>query len=188
MSGLSQSVAKVYAQALVEVGTEQKCLGEIYEDLHAILVIHGADPQIRAFFSSPHVSRYGKWEVIRRGFESSICRPVLGLLKVLMMKGRGEIFDNVVDQFDRFKDVHENRVHAYLTVASPLEDAFRQSLVKRLGEASGKNVELHERVEPSVLGGASLRVGDKVIDRTLKNRLEHLRKHLLEATASAPAE
>jgi len=183
MSGLTQPAAKVYAQALGEVGEDQDCLGEIYDDLHVILTVYDSEPQVRAFFASPHFGREGKWAVLREAFTGKVCQPVLGLLRLLVMKGRGALFDNVVAQFDRFKDEHENRVHAYLTVATPLEDAFRKALVKRLGDAAGKNVELHERVDPSMIGGAALRVGDKIIDRTLKNRLEHLKRHLLQAAA-----
>ena len=179
MSGITQSVAKVYAEALVQVGQEQQALGQIHDDLELAVGIYESEPWFREFFTSPRVDREEKWKAVRAAFEGKIGPQVLGLLKVLISKGREAALDNVYGQFERFKDEHENRLHAYVTVAETLDDSFRQGLVKRLSDASGKNVELHERVDPAVLGGAALRVGDKVIDRTLRSKLAALRKHLL---------
>lgn len=184
MSGITQSVAKVYAEALVQVGQEQKALGQIHDDLKLAVDIYDSEPWFREFFTSPRIDREEKWKAIRTAFEGKIGKQVLGLLNVLIMKGREAALDNVYGQFERFRDEHENRLHAYVTVASPMEDSFRDGLVKRLSTASGKNVELHERVDPTALGGAKLRVGDKVIDRTLKTRLTALREHLLNSSKS----
>jgi F-type H+-transporting ATPase subunit delta len=179
MSGITQSVAKVYAQALVQVGQDQQALGRIYDDLKVAQDIYASEIWFREFFTSPRIDRQEKWKAVRAAFEGRIGPQVLGLLKVLIMKGREAALDNVFGQYVRFKDEHENRLHAYVTVAAPLEERYRDELVKRLCTASGKNVDLHEHVDPGVIGGASLRVGDKVIDRTLRSRLDALRKHLL---------
>lgn len=183
MSGLSQAAAKVYAEALLMVGQEQNCLGEIFDDLHAIREAQGRDREVMHFFGSPEISQETKWKVLRATLEGKVCQPVLGLVHVLIYKGRGALFDNVVQQFDKFKDAHENRMHAYVTVASAMDDGYKADLVRRLSGESGKTVVLHEKVDPAVLGGAALRLGDKVIDRTLKTRLSALRKHLLDAAA-----
>lgn len=172
----------MYAQALAQIGQEQASYGAIYDDLQAVLKLYDEDRWFRGFYTSPRIDRDVKWPAVRAAFEGQVCRPVLGLLKVLIMKSREALYDNVVDQFERFKDMAENRTHAYLAVAKPLSPELRQALVGRLETASGKTVELHERVDPSLLGGAALRVGDKVIDRTLKTRLTALRKHLIETT------
>ena len=180
MSGITQSVAKVYAEALIQVGQEQKALGQIHDDLTLAVGIYESEPWFREFFTSPRIDRDEKWKAVRTAFEGKIGKQVLGLLNVLIMKGREAALDNVFGQFERFRDEHENRLHAYVTVATPLDDSYRDELVARLSSASGKTVRLHENVDPSALAGASLRVGDKVIDRTMKTRLAALRKHLLD--------
>ena len=63
-----------------------------------------------------------------------------------------------------------------------MDEAFRESLRARLEAASGKNVRMHEKVDPSVIAGASIRVGDRVIDRTLRTKLAALRESLLAST------
>ena len=129
------------------------------------------------------IDRDKKWAVLEQALSDSVSRPVMGLLRVLIYKGRETTLDNIATHFERFRDLAENRVHAHVTVASSLGDENLAALKARLESASGKNVSLHERVDPSVMGGASLRVGDRVIDRTLKTKLAALRKSLL-ATAN----
>src|SRR5262245_52026283 len=100
-------------------------------------------------------------------------------MKVLVMKGREDAFQGIVIQFEMLKDAAENRIHANVTVASPLPAELRAAVEGRIAKASGKSVVLHERVDPEVLGGAAIRVGDRVIDRTLRTRLAALKKELL---------
>lgn len=175
----SDPVARVYAAALTEIGRETRSLGAIYDDLHALRSLYDGDTWFRRFFTSPRIDREVKWAALHKAFEGKLGRPVLGFLKVLVMKGREPWLDNVVDQFGKFKDLAENRIHAYLTVAAPLADDLKQLLQVRIERASGKNVEIHEFVDPSVLGGAGIRVGDKVIDRTLRTRLAALGRRLV---------
>ncbi|MCG3134279.1 MAG: ATP synthase subunit delta, sodium ion specific [Planctomycetes bacterium] len=178
MPNTSDPVARVYAAALIELGREQGSLPQIYDDLHAVERIYSGDEWFRQFFTSPRIDRAVKWKAVEKAFRGKIGRPVMGLLKVLIEKGREPVYDNVVGQFDRFKDLAENRVHAFLVTAAAVEPDFRASLVARLESASGRKVALHERVDPACLGGASLRIGDKVIDRTLRTRLAALRRRL----------
>jgi F-type H+-transporting ATPase subunit delta len=176
----SHPVARVYAAALTEIGRETKSLSAIYDDLQAMRRLYDGDPWFRQFFTSPRIDRRVKWAAVEKAFKGKLGHSVLGLLKVLIDKGREPVLDNVVAQFATMKDLAENRVHVHLLVARPLADELRNAIQARLERASGgKQVALHERVDPSVLGGASIRIGDRVIDRTLKTKLAALKKQLL---------
>ena len=178
MPNPSDPIARVYAKALVELGREQRTLGTIYDDLRAVFDLYSRDPYFHAFFVSPRLDRQVKWRAVRKALEGKVGRPVVGLLKVLIDKGRESAFDNLVAQFERFKDEAENRVHAQVTVAAPLVAEAKAELTGRLERASGRIVVLEERVDPAVLGGASIRIGDRVIDRTLRTRLSALGRRL----------
>jgi F-type H+-transporting ATPase subunit delta len=182
VSNPSQTIARVYAQALYEVAAEQGAVGTVYEELRALagLAWKEGNEDIRDFFLSPRIDRATKWELLGKALGDQLSRPVLGLLKVLIFKGREATLDNIADHFERFQDLAENRIHAHITVASPMDEALRQSLRSRLEAESGKSVSMHEKVDPSVIGGASIRVGDRVIDRTLRTKLAALRERLLE--------
>lgn len=183
MPNPSDPAAKVYALALLQVGQEQELLGQIQEDLSAVNALYDGDAWFRQFFTSPRIDRNAKWTAVQAAFEGQVCRPVLGLLNVMIQKGREALLDNVADQFVRYRDLAENRVHAFVTVAETMGQDELDRLRRRLEAASGKNVVLHEQVDADALGGASIRVGDKVIDRTLRRRLSELKTHLLRGMA-----
>ena len=185
MANVSQSVARVYGQALYQVASEQGLVGDVLDELRALTraAWQPGNEAIREYLLSPRVDRDTKWEILRRAFEGRLSRPTLGLLKIVIYKGRESILDNIAGHFERFRDLAENRIHAHVTVATTLGDAALARMKARLEAASGKVVSLHERVDPGVIGGAAIRVGDRVIDRTLKTKLAALRRELL-ATAN----
>jgi F-type H+-transporting ATPase subunit delta len=186
MANVSQTVARVYGQALYEVAAEQGVVGRVLDELRALagLAWKPGNEDIRDFLLSPRIDRDHKWRVLEEILGPRVSRPVLGLIKVLIYKGRETTLDNIVDHFERFRDLAENRIHAHVTVAESLGDEALASIKARLEASSGKIVNLHERVDPSVIGGASLRVGDRVIDRTLRTKLAALRKSLLASTTN----
>jgi F-type H+-transporting ATPase subunit delta len=175
----SHPAARVYAAALVELGRETNTLAAIWEDLQALRTLFLGEPWFRQFFSSPKLDRAVKWSAVEKAFKGRVSRQTLGLMKLLIVKGREDVFQGIVTQFEVLKDAAENRIHAYVTVASPLTAELRTALETRVGRAAGKTVVVHERVDVAVLGGAAIRVGDRVIDRTLRTRLAALKKDLL---------
>jgi F-type H+-transporting ATPase subunit delta len=101
---------------------------------------------------------------------------VLGLLHVLVDKRREMVLDNIIDEFAKYRDEHEGRVHARVTTAKSLDDAERERLVAALGKTTGKTVELHEKIDPAVIGGIRVNLGDYVLDGTVRRRLNELRR------------
>jgi F-type H+-transporting ATPase subunit delta len=178
VANASNAIARAYAGALLRVGEDQRCLGRIHEDLHAFMELLHTATEFRAFFRSPRIDRFAKWKVMEKALRGQVCDPVLGLIRTLMLRGRGPQFDNVVAAFDVYRDQSENRLHAEVTTAAPLNPALRESLRARLAKSSGKTVDFEEHVVPAVLGGVVLRVGDRRIDRTVRRRLEALRQRL----------
>ncbi len=191
MANPSETIARVYAQALFEVAVKTGEVGQVLDDLRVIHALAWAPENlvIREFLFSPRVDRDRKWSAMRSALEGQVCRPVLGLMKVIIDKGREATLDNIAVHFERFRDQAENRLHAHVTVAQPMDEAFRADLVRRLEAESGKTVRLHEQVDENVLGGASIRIGDRIIDRTLRTQLQRLRKSLLARATedSSPA-
>ena len=171
--------ARVYAAALAQLGAEKKTLGAIWSDLQALHELFRAEPWFRQFFSSPKIDRPTKWAAVEKAFKGRVSIETLGLMKVLVMKGREDAFQGIVTQFEALKDVAENRIHADITIARPLTAELRAAVEGRIAKASGKSVVVHERVDPAVIAGAAIRIGDRVIDRTLRTRLAALRKQLL---------
>ena len=103
---------------------------------------------------------------------------MLGFLDVLFRKKREPLFDNILDQFVRFEDESENRIRVQVKSATPMADDLLESLKNRITMGSGKTVELETSVDPKLLGGAVIRVGDRLVDGSLRSRIRKLRKEL----------
>ena len=177
---VSQAVARVYAQALIDLGEDSDCLPQIVDDLHAAQALYD-DRTFREFFTSPRIEPAAKKKILNATLSDKLGRPVLGILNVLIDKGREMILDNVVDEFERFRDFREGRIHAYVTTARPLEEEQRKKLADRIARATDKEIAIHERIDPRILGGLIVKVGDKVLDGSIRRRLLGLKQALVAA-------
>jgi len=177
---VSQAVARVYAQALMDLGEKEGNLSRIVDDLHAVRELYDHNREFYEFFVTPRLDRPEKKRILDEAVKGKLDRSVLGLLHVLVDKRREMIIDNVVAEFDRFRDLREGRLHVHVTAARPLEDEARKDIARRLQKATGKQVKIHERVDPRVLGGLVVKVGDRVLDGSLRRKLQALRRVLVD--------
>jgi F-type H+-transporting ATPase subunit delta len=173
---ISQAVARVYAKALFDIGTENGSLGQIYDDLRGIQAVADSGLEETQFLNSPKLQREDKKRILAAVFAEHVSGPVMGLLNVLVDKRREPVFDNIVAEFAKYRDEHEGRVHARVTTAQPLSDDEKARLVAALAKQSGKEVDLHEKINPAVIGGIRVNLGDYVLDGTVRRRLNELRR------------
>jgi len=174
---VSQAAARVYAEALFDIGIETGTIGQVHDDLHAAFdALNGLDADLRTFFNLPQFRRDDKRRIINLAFEGKVGRPVLGLLHVLVEKRREPLLDNIVEEFDRYLDQHEGRVRARVTTARKLDDDLLDALRSAIEERTQKSVDLTETVDPEVIGGLRVNVGDRVLDGTLRRSLQDMRR------------
>ncbi|MHC4861157.1 MAG: ATP synthase F1 subunit delta, partial [Planctomycetota bacterium] len=165
--------------ALIDIGEETGTLDRIYDDLTALVELYREHRDFRALFTSPRIDPDRKAAILRKVLGDELCKPVMGLLHVMVRKGREPLLDNVADQFARFKDLAEGKVHVHIESARPLAEDQRESIRRLAEEFSKRAVIVHERVEPELVGGTIVRMGDFVIDGSLRRRLQALRKSLV---------
>jgi F-type H+-transporting ATPase subunit delta len=179
MKNVSQAAARIYAQALFAIGTETGSVGQIYDDLHAVYnALNGLDADLRVFFNLPQFRRDDKRRILNLAFEGKVGRPVLGLLHVLVEKRREPLLDNIVEEFDQYRDQNEDRVQAHVVTARKLDDDLLEALQSALEQRTRKSVVLTETVDPEVLGGLRVNVGDRVVDGTVRRTLQDMRRSL----------
>ena len=116
---------------------------------------------------------------ITKGLGSSVSAPVLNLILFMVRRGRIEDLSSVAAEFRRLDDERNGVTHAVATTASPLEPSEIKLLTTRLETMTGGKVELTVETDPSVLGGLIVRVGDRLIDGSVRGRLERLRSQLV---------
>lgn len=171
--------ARVYAKALMDIGEESGELGRIYDDLMGLVKLYREDREFRAFFTSPRVDPDEKYRILKLALGDMVCRPVLGLIHVVIRKGRELLLDNIADQFERFRDLAEGNVHVHIRSARAVDDEIRERLKTLAKEDYGKNAVLHETVEPELIGGMIVRVGDYVVDGSIRRKIEKLRRNMV---------
>lgn len=176
---VSQAVARVYAQALSDLGEDEGNLPRIADDLHALRELYETDANFREFFGSPRLDPPKKKRALHELLGERIDRPAMGLLHVLIDKRRETLLDNIAAEFDRYRDLREGRQHVYVTAARPLGEDQLDEIRTRLEKATGQQILIHQKIDPRVVGGLRIKLGDKVIDGTVRRRLQQLRQTLV---------
>jgi F-type H+-transporting ATPase subunit delta len=179
VSSISEAAARVYAKALFEIGLEEGDVAAIAADLHAVQdALNGLDEDLQVFFNLPQLRRDDKRRIINMAFQGKIGRPVLGFLNILVEKRRELLFDKVVEEFDYSLDRHEGRVQVGVTTARKLDADLADALRTALEQRTNKTIVLHERIDPEVIGGLRINIGDEVLDGTLRRGLQDMRRSL----------
>jgi F-type H+-transporting ATPase subunit delta len=177
VSVVSEAAARVYAKALFELGLGEGDLAAVSEDLHAVLdALNGPDGDLRAFFTLPQLRREEKRRIINLAFGGKVTRPVLGLLNILVEKRREALFDEIVFQFDTMLDRHQGRIQVQVTTARRLDDDLAAALRSAIEQRTSQTVVLHQKVDPEVIGGMRVNIGDRVLDGTLRRSLQDMRR------------
>lgn len=175
----SEPAARCYAEAVLLLAKEKGRLGIVMEELAAVMDLFHADRTAWGLFVSPRIDRAEKVRMFIAAFKGKVGEEVLGLLVVLIRKGREPLYDNVVDYFDRMKDAQEGRIHVRVTTTRGLDPEMRKALEAAVLESSGRVPIFDEVKDSSLIGGMVLRVGDVLVDGSLRTRLRSLGAQLV---------
>ena len=171
--------AKRYAQAVFEIARDSGQLERWTRDLQTAQQAL-QDASLRAYLELPKLSIQRKMESVRTALGGA--NPLaLNLMALLTSRGSLGLLPGIVDEYQRLVDVHLNRERAEVATAIPLEQELGDRLTQQLRQLLGKEVILTSRVDAEVLGGLVTRVGDRIIDGSVRGRLMALRKSLTEA-------
>lgn len=173
---MAGAAVKRHAQAAFHIALERGELEVWRKDLER-LAAAVEEPLLFAFLESPRIHFDDKARVLRKVLDG--LNPLaMNLALLLVSRGRLRLLAGIVEEYGRLVDEHEGLAHAAVTAAVPLEPAERQKLTARIGELVGRKVSVSEAVEPSIVGGLTIRVGDKLIDGSTKSKFLALRESL----------
>ena len=175
------TIAKNYAETLLELAQRSGDLRAWGDMLDSIAEAMESDKRLRMFLESPRVSAQKKNEVMQKAYGAQLPRNFLRFLQALVSNRRQMLIPEIAHAYHDLVDQVEGRVHASVTVAREADDADRDLVVKQLSRVLGKQVVPHFHVNPSILGGVIVRVGDTVLDGSVRRRLATLRSRMLGA-------
>jgi F-type H+-transporting ATPase subunit delta len=169
-------VARRYAEAAFQVAHQDGNTAEWLEQLRTATRVL-SDAEVARLFKDPSVSRSVKLLSLERLFPGF--RPrVLNLLRMLTVRTRLYLLPAFLREFEALDRQERGILEAEVTVARPLTDAERSDVEQRLRSSTGKAVEVETHVDPEILGGIIVRVGDRLFDASVAGRLERLRHQM----------
>lgn len=175
-----EEIAQVYARALFEVAQDQDKLDLVREQIGQFADALNESNDLRVFFFSPYFSTDEKKEGLHRALEGAD-PAIVNFLEALLERHRMPVIFRIRDEYQRLYDAENKLLPVEVTSAVDLDEATVKSIGERIGEQTGQRVELTSTVDPSILGGIVLRVGNSILDASIKHRLDQLRKHVAQA-------
>ena len=175
------AVARRYAGALVELAEEQGCLDPVASDLASFETLLTSSPALLDALTSPGFTGEEHGSVMRAVLERGTLHPISrNFLLLVAANGRVGSFHAIIEAIREQYDALRGRVRADVVSASPLDAATIKTLSDQIKVLTGKDeVLVQTRVDPALIGGIVTRVGDRVLDGSLRTQLEHLRNSLL---------
>jgi F-type H+-transporting ATPase subunit delta len=177
-----EELARVYGRSLFEVAREHDKLDVLREQLGQVADGIAEHRELQMFFFSPYFSTEEKKEALSRvidGGESVL----MNFLKLLIEKHRMPAIFRIRQHYERMWDEENRTLPVEITSAVELDEQTTESLGRAIGERAGRNVTLSARVDPDILGGIVVRVGNSILDASIRNRLEQLRRHVAQGAS-----
>jgi F-type H+-transporting ATPase subunit delta len=175
-----QELAEVYARALFEVAKEHDVLDRVHDELGEFADALDKQRNLQVFLFSPYFSSEEKRDGIAR-IVSDADERLVNFLELLAERHRMPALFRIRRTFDSLWADENKLLPVIVTSAVELDEKLVKSIGERIEEQTGRKVDLSSDVDPDVLGGLQVRVGNMVLDATVRNRLEQLRKQVARA-------
>ena len=177
-----EELARVYARSLFEIAREQGKLDVLREQLAQFADAVNDNHDLAVFFFSPYFSTKEKQEALGRLLDGAD-PTFLNFLKLLIENHRMPVIFRIRQEYERLWDEENKTLPVEVTSAIALDEQTTASLARTIGERAGRKVTLAARVDPDILGGIIIRVGNSILDASIRNRLEQLRRQVAQGAA-----
>jgi F-type H+-transporting ATPase subunit delta len=178
------TIGRNYAETLLTLAkreNQQEEWGSLMESLAALMT---EDHTFKSFIGSPKIAAAQKIAIMESGLGKRVPRLFLRFIETVIMKRRQMVIPEIASEYRALIDEAEDRVHASVTVAREPSEPERDALARQLSRLFGKRVVPHISLNPAILGGVIVKVGDTVMDGSVRRRLATLRSRMLATTGS----
>ncbi|RYE33092.1 MAG: ATP synthase F1 subunit delta [Sphingobacteriaceae bacterium] len=177
-------VATRYAKSLIDLATEQNHLEEVKADMVLFVETLRSSGTLSAVLRNPIVSPAKKTSILTALFTDKVQPATLGFFKIMIAKMRSEILYDTAKEFIEQYNLKQHIVKATVVSAVPLSESNRAEVVAIIKKATDGNAILEEKVDPKLIGGFILTVGDRQFDTSIANTLNKLKKDFEQKTAA----
>ena len=180
-----QQLGDVYARALLAAAISGESVEEVMEQTESLCQdLLASNPQIRQLLESPRISHAEKERMLDKAFGDQMDITLLNFLKVLSRHGRMDCLSAIERSLRDQYNTMQGRVEVQVTSATPLDDETRAAITSQLASSLDQQVELVVEVNPELIGGTIVRIGDTVYDGSVANRLARIKQEALARTTA----
>lgn len=170
--------ARRYAEAAFELASAGDAEDAWARDLELAAGLLG-DERVSRVLDNPSIPLSEREELVARLLDRRVAKPVVNLVRLLAQRGRTELLPAISREFHRLLNEQRGVVEAVATSAKPLDPDDREAVRKQVEKMTGAKVELQVEVDESLIGGLTVRIGDRLFDASIRGRLERLRHELI---------
>lgn len=171
-------IAKRYANALYEIATQDNKIDLFMDEMNFVKTVFVKETELVQVLNHPKVSTEERTKMIEDIFKGKISEEIVGLLVLILNKDRQEYIVQICDEFLLLALDYKGIVKAYVTSAVELNAAQETKLIEQLKKSLDKDVEIIKEVDESIIAGLIIRVGDKVLDNSIKTKIKKMSKDL----------
>lgn len=171
-------VASRYAKAYFDIGVENDVLADLEAELRTILTELSENPDLKTRLEHPKVSKEEKFSILDEAFSDRVSYRTMNLLRLLVEKRRERYVEAIYQEFLRLYDEARGIVVAKVRSAIELDEETESAISGQLASALGKQVRLELEVDPGLLGGLIVQIGDRRLDASLRRQLQSLKDYM----------
>jgi F-type H+-transporting ATPase subunit delta len=178
---MAKLIAKVYGDALFELATEEGKAAELLEEFSVVREVFSTNLEFNRLMNHPKLTKEEKVEVLANVFKGQVSNKMTGFLELLMVKDRFNELEAIYDYFTGIIKKHLGIGVAHVTTATSLDEIQKTHIKERLLEVTEyKEMEMEFAVDASLIGGMVIRIGDRVMDSSIANNLNRLKRQLVQ--------
>ena len=174
------SINTGYARALFEMAQAEGAVSRVEEELFRLRELLKKNPDLLEFLKDPNIKHEGKRKALSDLFQGRVHPLVLNTLITLSDQDRAGRVLHVIEEFSACAAGATLTVSGEVTTAIPIDNATLKRLADELSRITGKNVQLFQKMDPSILGGAIIQVGEQIIDGSLRRKLDQIKERLAQ--------
>lgn len=170
------TVATRYAKSLIDLAKEQNALEQVREDMGLFVKTLKGSSELQAVLRNPIIAHDKKKKVLAAIFGDKVNKATAAFFDIMVNKSRAEILFPTADEFIHQYDIMKHIVRATVTSATPLSEANKQLLMDEVKKVTGGDVVMKTKVDPNLIGGFVLTIGDRQIDTSVLASLNKIKK------------
>jgi len=170
-----QTVAYRYAKSLLDLAKEKNVEDKVYEDMKLFNQVCDDNHQFYLLLKSPIVSHFDKLTILQKIFTGKVDAASMSIFEIITKKNREEMLPYIAEDYLRQYEIFKGIQKAYITTVSPLTTSQKADFQKIVADATGKTIEIIEKIDETLIGGYVLQVNDRQIDTSVKTKLNELK-------------